>query len=82
MADKTRIPDDKTKLAGKGGAGESGGGPYPNPHTGKQERGEKRGFIEGGQSENRYYGPKDAQANAAKGASRDELAGDKDHEGM
>ncbi|MAF60259.1 MAG: hypothetical protein CL680_02220 [Blastomonas sp.] len=67
---------------GKGGAGESGGGAYPNPHTGKELRGEKRGFIEGGQSENRYYGPKHAQGNAAKNAGRDDLAGDKVHEGM
>lgn len=73
---------DMKQLTGKGGAGESGGGAYPNPHTGKEKRGEKRGFIEGGQSENRYYGPADAQGNSAKGAGRDKLAGDKDHEGM
>lgn len=87
MADE-RIPavdaassDDMKQLTGKGGGGESGGGAYPNPHTGKELRGEKRGFIEGGQSENRYYGPKDAQANSAKGAGRDDLAGDKDKDG-
>ena len=82
MTDKKRIPDDMEARTGKGGAGESGGGAYPNPHTGKELRGEKRGFIEGGQSENRYYGPKHAQGNAAKNAGRDDLAGDKVHEGM
>jgi hypothetical protein len=82
MTDTKRIPDDRTEQTGKGGAGESGGGAYPNPHTGKQERDQKRGFIEGGQSENRYFGPRHARGNAAKNAGRDDLAGDKDHEGM
>ncbi|WP_152414575.1 hypothetical protein [Blastomonas sp. AAP53] len=81
-ADDGASSQDMEQLTGKGGAGESGGGAYPNPHTGKEKRGEKRGFIEGGQSENRYYGPKDAQGNSAKGAGRDDLADDKDHEGM
>lgn len=73
-------PDDADmeSLTGKGGAGESGGGAYPNPHTGKQERGEKRGFVEGGESENRYFGPRHAAANAAKKADRDDLAEDSD----
>ena len=35
--------------------GESGGGAYPNPSTGKEERGEGGGFG-GGQSEPDYYG--------------------------
>lgn len=38
-----------------GGGGESGGGSYPNPHTGKTERGEGGGF-DGGQSGKGYYG--------------------------
>jgi hypothetical protein len=70
--------DDMKALTGKGGAGESGGGAYPNPHTGKQERGEKRGFVEGGQSDNRYYGPSDAAGNSAKKAGRDDLAEESD----
>jgi hypothetical protein len=40
-------------LHGRGG--ESGGGDYENPHTGKEERGEGGGF-EGGQSERDYFG--------------------------
>ena len=40
---------------GCNGSGESGGGAYPNPHTGKEERGEGGGF-EGGQSVKGYYG--------------------------
>jgi hypothetical protein len=40
---------------GRTGGGESGGGGYPNPHTGKEARGESGGF-EGGQSMKGYYG--------------------------
>lgn len=86
MADKRNppadgdAPDEMEQLTGKGGVGESGGGAYPNPHTGKSERSEKRGFVEGGQSENRYFGPDHAQGNAAKGAGRDNLAADPDPE--
>jgi hypothetical protein len=40
---------------GRSKGGESGGGAYPNPHTGKEERGEG-GTFEGGQSEQTYYG--------------------------
>ena len=42
-------PKDDVEIASrKGGAGESGGGAYPNPHTGK---GPKDGGFTGGQSE-------------------------------
>lgn len=41
---------------GRQGAGESGGGPYPNPHTGKKATGKGGGFH-GGQSANAYHGP-------------------------
>jgi hypothetical protein len=40
---------------GRSKGGESGGGAYPNPHTGKEERGEG-GDFGGGQSETGYYG--------------------------
>lgn len=72
--------DDMEALTGKGGAGESGGGAYPNPHTGKEARGDKRGFVEGGQSDNRYFGPRHAAANAAKKADRDDLAKESDRD--
>ena len=74
-ADDAASSDDMKQQTGKGGAGESGGGAYPNPHTGKELRGKKRGLFTGGQSENRYYGPDDAQGNSAKDAGRDDLAG-------
>lgn len=41
---------------GRGSGGESGGGSYANPHTGKAARGDGGGF-EGGQSVRGYYGP-------------------------
>lgn len=41
---------------GRSSGGESGGGSYDNPHTGKEERGEGGGF-EGGQSVQGYFGP-------------------------
>ena len=38
--------------------GESGGGAYPNPHTGKDGQGGTGGFMgHGGQSEINYSGP-------------------------
>ena len=53
-------PDENGEIASRrGGAeqtGESGGGPYPNPHSGKQDRG-KSGDFKGGQSDQSYYGP-------------------------
>ena len=71
MADKhptQAIPDDGRKGAadgtnradasGRGGRGESGGGSYPNPHTGKSEKARKEGFGEhGGQTVTGYHGP-------------------------
>lgn len=41
---------------GRGGGGESGGGTYDNPHTGKEARGES-GDFQGGQSVRGYFGP-------------------------
>ena len=40
----------------RSGGGESGGGGYVNPHTGKEARGEGGGF-DGGQSVKGYFGP-------------------------
>jgi hypothetical protein len=74
--------DDRKAQTGRGGAGEPGSGAYPDPHTGKELRGEKRGFIEGGQSENRNDGPKHAEGHAARNATRNGLVGGKVHEGM
>jgi hypothetical protein len=49
-------PDDKPNLSGRGGGGDSGGGAYPNPHTGKKG-GDKDGFLgRGGQTEMPYHG--------------------------
>ena len=45
--------DDKAN--GRGGGGDSGGGPYPNPHRGKA--GGKDGFLgSGGQTGKAYHG--------------------------
>jgi hypothetical protein len=42
-------------ITGRGGGGDSGGGPYPNPHTGKKEKTD--GFFgHGGQTEMGYHG--------------------------
>lgn len=40
---------------GRSGGGESGGGSYANPHSGKEARGDG-GNFDGGQSEKDYYG--------------------------
>ena len=43
------------KKRGKGGAGESGGGAYPNPHHGKKS--DEGGYMgHGGQSDMAYHG--------------------------
>ncbi len=46
---------DDDKLNGRQGGGDSGGGPYPNPHSGKDSG--KDGFTgSGGQTEMPYHG--------------------------
>ncbi|MBJ6122182.1 hypothetical protein [Sphingomonas mollis] len=49
-------PDGIEDAPAKGAGGESGGGAYPNPQTGKKEKNE--GFLKhGGQTEMDYSGP-------------------------
>ncbi|MFL6857363.1 MAG: hypothetical protein ACJ8EB_05585 [Allosphingosinicella sp.] len=49
--------DDNSRLGGREGGGDSGGGAYPNPHTGKEGEGDREGFLgHGGQSEMEYHG--------------------------
>lgn len=58
--------------AGRGGGGESGGGAYPNPHTGKKPR--KDGFMgRGGQTGMDYHGGDNPNAPAREG-SKDSAA--------
>ncbi|HEY0625430.1 MAG TPA: hypothetical protein VGD10_01725 [Allosphingosinicella sp.] len=48
-------PDAREKYNGREGGGDSAGGAYPNPHTGKKP--EKDGFMgHGGQTEMPYHG--------------------------
>ena len=47
--------DDVEAMNGREGGGDSGGGAYPNPHTGKE--GTNGGFMgHGGQTEMAYHG--------------------------
>ncbi|MDP8993540.1 MAG: hypothetical protein M3N07_00930 [Pseudomonadota bacterium] len=47
--------DERKKMRGRAGGGDSGGGPYPNPHSGKE--GERGGLMDhGGQTEMAYHG--------------------------
>ena len=47
--------DEDDKLEGRRGGGDSGGGAYPNPHSGKE--GDRGGFMDhGGQTEMPYHG--------------------------
>jgi hypothetical protein len=55
--------DDDTKresegpMHGRSGGGDSGGGAYPNPHTGDEGKEDADGFLgHGGQSKMAYYG--------------------------
>ena len=69
-----------TETHGRTGGGESGGGGYDNPHTGKEARGEAGGF-EGGQSVRGYYGPgqldgKNADANVRESVGQGGVGND------
>jgi hypothetical protein len=47
--------DGKEKLGGRSGGGDSGGGAYPNPHSGKEAK--RGGFMDhGGQTDMPYHG--------------------------
>lgn len=48
---------DKPNLSGRSGGGDSGGGAYPNPHSGKEGDGDREGWMgHGGQTEMPYHG--------------------------
>ena len=50
-----REPEAADKMNGRSGGGDSGGGAYPNPHTGKD--GKRGGFMDhGGQTDMAYHG--------------------------
>ena len=57
MADRTSTKDpiDSSKMGGRSGGGDSAGGPYPNPHSGKEPT--NGGFMgHGGQTDMEYHG--------------------------
>lgn len=50
------MDEKQDKMNGRSGGGDSGGGAYPNPHTGKE--GKRGGFLDhGGQTDMGYHGP-------------------------
>ncbi len=50
-------PEAVEKLNGRVGAGDSGGGAYPNPHSGKEGKSGREGFMgHGGQTGMEYHG--------------------------
>ncbi|HEX8526749.1 hypothetical protein [Allosphingosinicella sp.] len=49
------MAEKKDKMGGRSGGGDSGGGAYPNPHSGKD--GKRGGFMDhGGQTGMAYHG--------------------------
>ena len=65
-------PEEIEKLNGRLGGGDSGGGAYPNPHTGK-EGGGREGFMgHGGQTHMDYEGGPNPNAPAEKTKSKDD----------
>lgn len=55
-----KLPNESTEsgeaLNGREGGGDSGGGPYPNPHSGKDDPGREGYMGHGGQTEMPYHG--------------------------
>ena len=49
-------PDKKESFNGLSGGGQTGGGAYPNPHTGKEGSGNDGYMGHGGQTEMPYHG--------------------------
>ena len=49
-------PEEIEKLNGRLGGGDSGGGAYPNPHSGKEGGGNEGYMGHGGQTEMPYHG--------------------------
>ena len=49
-------PERHAEMSGRSGGGDSGGGAYPNPHTGKQGGGNDGFLGHGGQTEMPYHG--------------------------
>lgn len=50
-------PEAQEKLNGRAGGGDSGGGAYPNPHSGKEGNSSREGYMgHGGQTEMAYHG--------------------------
>lgn len=50
-------PEKRAEFNGRSGGGDSGGGAYPNPHTGKEGSGGREGYMgHGGQTEMPYHG--------------------------
>lgn len=78
--------DTTDKLNGRTGGGDSGGGAYPNPHSGK-EGGGNDGFMgHGGQTEMPYHGTgrlgeQDVGGNANSGAEKTRPGEQNDHDG-
>jgi hypothetical protein len=59
-------PDGVNESHARGGAGESGGGSYDNPHTGKDGNSDFGGFMgHGGQTDIAYHGSGQAGGNGA-----------------
>ena len=55
MTDSSKERDPEA-ITGREGGGDSGGGAYPNPHTGKEGSGREGFFGSGGQTEMAYHG--------------------------
>ena len=59
-------PESLDKMNGREGGGDSGGGAYPNPHTGK-EGSDSEGYMgHGGQTGMAYEGPSNPNAPTEK----------------
>ena len=58
MAERNKVDEqaEAERQTGRKGAGESGGGAYPNPHTGKEEGGMSGFQGHGGASKMEYHG--------------------------